>query len=231
MDELTGFFVVIGLIIFVILVLPPFVLGFILYVASEDREHRRIQMTAESALQQGLRPIPDSEGPSITKRVFPLLQRSEHERPADEAHGPTFHLKVAGRDTLYYEWSCMWRPGERLVRYRAYIVLGPVVPILCVLSKRWSVEKPADPIYLPEDPAFSEAFWILGNDQASVPRFLGPELRQFLLAEARGKGCRFHAGPEGVALIRKGRASESELAQMKATLERLAGLAEAAAKR
>jgi hypothetical protein len=231
-DEGTVFLLIFFGGIFIVIVGIPLLF---VYIVDKNREGRWKSALNQAALQYGLRQIPEAELPSVTTRAQSLLQI-----PEDATLSLPLYLRVSGYDALFYQWFCEATTGIGLsifdvvhrptVHNHAYVVLGPRAPSLCVLPKRW-FGKPADPIGFPEDPTFSEAFWTLGTDGASVRRYVGPDLRQFLSAEAQGEGCRFHAGPEGVALIRKGHASESELAQMKTTLERLAALAEAAARR
>ena len=157
-----------------------------------------------------------------------------------EKAGPVLSFRVGGRDAFLYEWvyQTLTSEGRDTLEQVAYIVLGPGAPYLRTTPKRFFGE-PSNPIEFPEDPAFSNAFWVDGPDKAAIRRYLGLELRQFLLS--LGKGRRFHAGPEGVALVRGthltghhqagGRASTAEVDEARTILKRLAALAEAAARR
>lgn len=115
---------------------------------------------------------------------------------------------------------------------RAYVVLGPGAPFLRVMPRgiRGLGERldhqPWRPIEFPQDRSFSRAFWVEGGDEGAIRSYLEPGRRRFLLRHARG--WRFNAGPEGVALLRRGRTPRGEWPRVALILERLATAVEAA---
>ena len=181
----------------------------------------------QTALRLGLRQVPDL--PAVMGRVGALLQPEGGDGAVLWKPGPAFALSVGRREAFLFEWS---HPDARF--RRAYVVLGPRAPhLLASPRRRFTIleeyEEPTGAIGFPEDPPFSRTFWVWGADPVAIRLFLGPELRRFLLAYRRG--WRFHAGPEGAALSRWGRTPPSEWPQMRAILERLAAVVEAAARR
>ncbi len=206
----------------------------------KNGERQHDTEVAHVAQQQGLHLVRERELPSITKRVHSLLQPPMYGDVLAEKAGPVLFFRVGGRDTFLYEWvyQTLTSAGRDTLEQVAYIVLGPGAPYLRATPKRLFAE-PSDPIEFPEDPDFSKTFWVEGPDKAAIRRYLGPEFRQFLLTLGRGR--RFHAGPEGVALARLPhltghhqagfRASTDEVYEARTILERLAALAEAAGRR
>jgi hypothetical protein len=154
--------------------------------------------------------------------------------------GPVFSLSVRGRVAFLYELRYAtalqgeYGPTGHGHNYqRAYVVLGAGAPFLRamprgILSLRERLDgyRPASPISFPQDRSFSEAFWVEGTDESAIRCFLEPQLRAFLLAHARG--WRFNAGPEGVALVHRGRTPRAEMSRAALILERLASATETA---
>lgn len=190
-------------------------------------------------MRQGLPTVPDVH--AVLKRVCLLLE-PPGEPVQDDRSGLAFALRVGGRDGFYIDWSYNVHGPEGLthVPMRAYIVLGPG-PHLRVAPKNVFGE-PADHIEFPEDPRFSKTFWVEGQDEQACRRFLGPELRQLLLAVnadpeewwspalgAFGLGgpWTLNAGPEGVVLVRAGRTPTAEVSHIRNNLERLVAATEA----
>jgi hypothetical protein len=103
------------------------------------------------------------------------------------------------------------------------VLLGSGSPHLRALPKV-IFGKSACPIDMDDDPRFSRTFWVEGTDRKGIRRYLGPELRHFFLAH--GAPWLFHAGPEGVALVCRGRVPRKEAARIRAALKRLATLTE-----
>lgn len=198
-------------------------------VSSEPREPERTAAVAEVALRLGLCQVADL--PRVTARVRELLQ------PPDDVVGVVnekpelaFTFNVGKHDAFLYEWSYGLRAGEYSahVYQRAYVMLGYGAPHLRAVPTAL-YGKPAKPIEFPEDRTFAKRFWVEGADVGAVRHYLRPGLRRFLLAQ--GGGWRFHAGPEGVALIARGRTRPAEVAQVRLILERLAAVAEDWARR
>ncbi|MBI2458847.1 MAG: hypothetical protein HYV46_22295 [candidate division NC10 bacterium] len=198
-------------------------------VSYERRQRRRTADLAQAMQRQGFQPVPDAV--QTLRRVQPLLHPLDY-LSENEKGGSAFSWNVGGRDAFFLEWSYDSPGGLHgssfQVDQRAYVTLGPGAPYLRALPKV-IFGKPASPIGIDEDRAFSRTFWVEGTDREAIRRYLGPELREFLVV--RGNPWRFHAGPEGVALVCRGRASSAETSRIRATLERLATVTEAAARR
>lgn len=198
-------------------------------VAYERRQRRHTTDLAQAMLRQGFQPVPDVL--PVIRRLQRLLQPLDY-LAENEKGGSAFSRRVGGRDAYFIEWSYDSPGGHHgnsfQVDQRAYVVLGPGAPYLRALPKV-VFGKSASPIVISDDRAFSKTFWVEGTDREAIRRYLGPEVRRFLLAQ--GNPWRFHAGPEGVALMCRGRAPRRESARIRATLERLATLTEAAARR
>ena len=209
-----------------------FILPMLFIVFLMRKERKKKKAVVETTSQIGLRPVPDLL--TVTGRVFTLLQPLAHEKPE-----MAFPLSVGGHDAFLYEW---WSAtgdvqagyGAHTIHYHhAYIVLGPGAPYLRVTPKGL-FPNPADEFGGPdigtaEDPDFYKTFRVQGTDEGDIRRYLGGELRRFLLAQ--GTGCRFHAGPEGVALVLGGRMHSTEAHHVKGMLEGLATVTESAARR
>ncbi len=191
------------------------------------------------AVRQGLRLVPDSEIPLVTQRVQELIQPLPHAHVNLWRPGPIFTMSVEGRAAFLYELRYAtaligeFGPTGHGHNYqRAYVILGAGAPFLRAMPKgilslreRLDGYRPASSIAFPQDRPFSGAFWVEGADEVAIRSYLGPQLRHFLLAHA--KGWRFNAGPEGVALLHCGRTPSREMSRVAVTLERLAVAAEA----
>lgn len=184
------------------------------------------------ARRQGLHLVPDTEIPLVTQRVqeliqpLPLLLRNASLwKP-----GPVYSLTVGGRDAFLYELRYTAAYSNHNYQ-RACVVLGAGAPYLRatprgLLAFRETRDFPAVRcIDFPQDRRFSKAFCVAGTNEVAIRSYLGPQLRQFLLAHA--KGWRFNAGPEGVALLHCGRTPSREMSRVAVSLERLAVAAEA----
>ena len=193
----------------------------------------------ETAMEQGFALVPECEIPSVAKRVHALLQPPVIGHWAREGIGPVYSGTIGGRDVFLYRWVHVTltnphRPRTARIsgshRQLAYIVLGFPAPYIRTWPKA-AFGEPAGAIDFPEDPAFSRAFWVEGPAKANVCLYLGPEMREFLLS--MGAYWRFHAGPEGVALVLYSEKAEdpTSVAEMRAIFERLVALAEDAARR
>jgi len=210
-------------------VLTVLLLPVALYV--ERRERRYRAAVGQGRVRQGFLPVPDVR--SVFERVRELLELSGE--PVDDRSGLAFALHVGGRDGFYVDWACsVPSPGEgpSWLVVHAYIVLAPGPPRLHV-GPKGVFGKPADRIDFPKDPRFSKAFWVQGQDEGACRRFLGPELRQFLLAMNAREPWALNVGPEGVVLLRGpvwwdqtrqpqgGRTPTAEVSQLRKNLERL----------
>jgi hypothetical protein len=204
----------------------------------------------------GLYPIGEPEIRLVASQAHALLQPPFWGIEEQKKIGPVFSFRIGRHDAFLYEWV-YYSPtteGWTTIEQHAYIVFGLATPYLRLASKR-VFGKPANTIDFPDDRAFSKAFWIEGTDEVAVRRFLGPELRQFLLSllkewsrdlrwrEWRERlsgpsgdtswsmsAWRFHAGPEGVALVLGSRTDSTEAHHVKAMFERLVTVTEAAAR-
>jgi hypothetical protein len=189
-----------------------------------NRESR----VAQATMRSGLTTVSDL--PAVTGRVSALLEPLEPNRPER-----AFSLTVGGRDAFLYEWRTTYGgwfgQGARVPdEYRrAYVIFIPGAPYLRVTPKGL-FGKPANSVDLKaDDRAFARAFHVEGSDEEAIRRYLGPELRRFLLGLSGTWG--FLAGTEGVALVAFGQLSETEVPQTASILERLATVAHAASRR
>jgi hypothetical protein len=198
-------------------------------VAYERRRRRHTADLTQALLRQGFRPLANYL--PVLRRLQPLLHPLDY-LSENEQSGSAFSCGVGSRDALFLAWAYDSPGGHHgssfQVDQRAYILLGPGAPHLRALPKV-IFGKSASPIHMDDDPAFSRTFWVEGADREAIRRYLGPDLRRFLLA--RGAPWRFHAGPEGVALLCRGRTPSREAFRIRATLEQMAILTEAAARR
>lgn len=232
MEELIG--TLVAMIIVVLAVsIPAYLLA-----RGVDRKERRARFI-ESAVEQGFTLVPDVEIPTVAKRVRALLQPPVIGHWAREGIGPVFSGRIGGRDVFLYRWTYTTLMNPRrtstsrigsTARQLAYIVLGLPAPYIRTWPKA-AFGEPAGAIDFPEDPPFSRAFWVEGPAKGNVRLYLSPALRTFLLS--MGAYWRFHAGPEGVALVLYSEKAEdpTSVAEMRAIFERLVALAEDAARR
>lgn len=229
----------------------------------EDPKAKRLiieafrETTTEAFRGTGLYPIGESEIRLAASQAHALLQPPFWGIEEQKYIGPVFSFRIGGHDAYLYEWV-YYSPtteGWTTIEQHAYIVLGLATPYLRLAPKR-VFGKPANTIDFPDDRAFSKAFWVEGTDEVAVRRFLGPDLRKFLLSlfkqwrrdlrwrEWRERlsgpsgdtswpmsAWRFHAGPEGVALVLGSRTGSAEAHHIRAMFERLVTVTEAAARR
>jgi hypothetical protein len=198
-------------------------------VAYGRRQERHAADLAQAMLRQGFQSVPDVL--PVIRRLQRLLQPLDY-LSENEKGGWAFSSRIGGCDAFFIEWSYDSPGGHHgssfQVDQRAYILLGQGAPYLRAFPKV-IFGKSATPIEIGDDRAFSRTYWVEGTDREAVRRYLGLELRRFLLA--RGSPWRLHVGPEGVALLCRGRAPGREASRIRATLEQLATLTEAAARR
>lgn len=234
------------IIAFVIIIIPIAFATIVRGIVSRSRERRREAVVRQTVLQHGLRPIPDHEIPPLAKKImWPYRLADAREELVNEKVERAFSLRVGGREAIFSEWSYgiissyVFAHGGGHVYQRAYLVLCPGIPDMLIVPKgAW--DEPANSVDFPEDASFSKTFWVEGRDKEAVRRFLGPEMRGFLLLHGPGStlqtilhwtGMTFQAGPEGAALVRNGRTPTTELSQMATILESLAVATEAGARR
>ena len=177
---------------------------------------------------------PGADFRSVTRRVQEILEPIGWPL-GREREGGAYSLTVGGRAAFFIEVAYEVPPtsivaiagGLRAVReeQRAFVVLGNGAPEF-IAAPKGVFGKPAAPIVLAEDRAFTKAFWLEGSDERAIRRYLGQELRALLL-DQEGP-FRLHGGPAGVALVREGRMKTPSQAKVTKTLERLAMAVEAA---
>ena len=193
--------------------------------------HRGRRSKGASAwLEQG----PSADYRSVTRRIQEILEPIGWP-VGSEKSGRAHSLSVGGRAAFFIEVAYdvpttnMFaiigglRASNR--EQRAYAVLGSGAPEFTVAPKGVFGRPPA-PIVLAEDRAFARAFWVQGDDERAIRRYLGQELRSFLLDQE--SPWRLHARPAGVALVREGRMTTPDQGQVTRTLERLVMAVEAA---
>jgi hypothetical protein len=171
---------------------------------------------------------------SATRRIQEILEPIGWP-VGNEKSGRAYSLSVGGRAAFFIEvaydvpttnmFAILGGLRAANQEQRAYAVLGSGAPEFTVAPKG-VFGKPSAPIVLAEDRAFAKAFWLEGSDERAIRRYLGQELRSFLLDQE--SPWRLHARPAGVALVREGRMRTPSQAQVTRTLERLAMAVEAA---
>jgi hypothetical protein len=171
---------------------------------------------------------------SVTRRIQEILEPIGWP-VGSEKSGRAYSLDVGGRAAFFLEVAhdvpttnvFAMVAGLRAANQeqRAYVVLGSGAPEFTAAPKG-VFGKPGVPVVLAEDRAFARAFWVEGSDERAIRRYLGPELRRFLLDQE--SPWRLHARPAGVAVVREGRMRTPDQAQVTKTLERLVMAVEAA---